>query len=123
MSRRAYFYFILVFVLGVVVGSAGTVFYGWYSGRWHHRFDEKRVVHFLRHQLKLSDAQTQQVEQIIQQTEVKFHDLQQQVEPQFEAVRNESRDRIRKVLNPQQLTKFNQLVERFDARRKRHRQR
>jgi Tfp pilus assembly protein PilN len=122
MSRRAYFYFILVFVLGVVVGSAATVFYGWYSGRWHHRFDEKRVVHFLRRELKLSDTQTQQVDQIIQQTEAKFRDLQQQAEPQFDAVRNESRDRIRKILNPQQLAKFNELVERFDARRKRHRQ-
>jgi Tfp pilus assembly protein PilN len=121
VSRRAYFYFILVFVLGVVVGSAGTVFYGWYSGRWHHRFDEKRVVHFLKRELKLSDAQTQQVEQIMQQTDGKFRDLQQQVEPQFEAIRNESRDRIRKILNPQQLAKFNQLVQRFEARHKEHR--
>ncbi len=120
MSRRAYFYFIVVFVLGLVVGSAGTVYYGWHTGRWHHRFDEHRVVSFLHRELKLSDAQTQQVQQIIEQTGTQFRDLQKQVEPQFDAVREESRDRIRKILNPEQLKRFNELVERFDARRKAH---
>lgn len=120
MSRRAYLYFVLTFVLGMVVGSTGTVFFGWYSGRWHHRrFDRHRVVQYLQRELKLSDTQTQQVEQIMQETHEKFRNLQQQVDPQFDAIRMESRDRVRKILNPDQLAKFNQLVKRFDERRRR----
>lgn len=119
MSRRAYLYFILIFVLGIVVGSAGTVFYGWYSGRWRHRhFDHHRVVQFLQRELSLSDAQTTQVEQIMRETDAKFRELQRQSEPEFDAIRNESRDRVRKILNPAQLAKFNDLVKRFDERRR-----
>lgn len=120
MSRRAYLYFVLTFFLGIVVGCAATVFYGWYSGHWHHGFDQKRVVRFLQRELKLTDTQTQQVEEIMKETAEKYSQLQKQVDPQFEAIREESRDRVRKVLNPDQLAKFNELVRRFDERRRSH---
>ena len=121
MSRRAYLYFILTFLLGLVVGSAATIFFGWRSGLIRHRHpDEKHIVQFLKRDLNLSDSQTKQVEQIVHETGEKFRHLQQQNQPQFEAVRKESEDRIRKVLNPDQLAKFNQLVERINRRRKEH---
>jgi hypothetical protein len=122
MSRRAYLYFILTFVLGLIVGGAATIFFGWRSGmiRPHHP-DEKHIVRFLERDLNLSDSQTQQVEQIVHETGGKFRQLQQQNEPQFDAIRAESRDRIRKILNPDQLAKFNQLIERMDERRREHR--
>lgn len=123
MSRRAYLYFIMTFLLGIVVGSAGTVFYGWYSGLWRHHPSEKQVVHFLRRELNLTDAQTKQVEQIMRETDEKFKELHGQVDPQFDAIRDESRDRVRKILNPEQLAQFNDLVRRFDERRKRHHRR
>ena len=122
MSRRAYLYFILTFVLGIVVGSAGTLFFGWHFGRPHGGFEPKRVVRFLQRELKLTDAQRQQVEQIMQDTDAKNKELQKQVDPQFETIREESRDRVRKILNPDQLAKFDDIVRRFDERRKRHRE-
>jgi hypothetical protein len=119
MSRRAYIYFILTFFLGLVVGSAGAVFYGWHTGVIHPRHpDEKSIVQFLQRRLDLSQAQTQQVEQILRETDEKFRQLQRQVDPQFDAIRVESREQIRKVLNPDQLTKFDEMVKRMDARRK-----
>jgi Spy/CpxP family protein refolding chaperone len=122
MSRRAYLYFILTFVLGLIVGSAATIFYGWRSGVIHPRHpDEQHIVQFLKRDLNLSDAQTQQVGEIVHETGDKIRQLQQQGEPQFDAIRAESRDRIRKVLNPDQLAKFNQLIERMDKRRREHR--
>lgn len=121
MSRRAYLYFILTFLLGIVVGSAGTVFYGWYFGRPHRGFDPQHVVRFLQRELKLTDTQRQQVEQIMQDTDAKYKDLQKEVDPQFDTIRKESRDRVRKILNPDQLAKFDEIVRRFDERRKRHR--
>jgi hypothetical protein len=123
MSRRAYLYFILTFVLGLVVGAAGTVFYGWHRGIIHPRRppDEQHIVSFLQRKLNLSDAQTKQVDQIVRDTDDKFKQLQGQVDPQFDAIRDESRDRIRKVLNAEQLAKFNELVRRMEERRKAHR--
>jgi Spy/CpxP family protein refolding chaperone len=121
MSRRAYLYFALTFVLGIVVGCAGTIFSGWYFGHPHREFDPKRVERFLKRELKLSDAQTQQLEQIMKDTDEKYKQLHIQVDPLFDAVREESRDRVRKILNPDQLAKFNELARRFDERRKRQR--
>lgn len=124
MSRRAYLYFILTFLLGLVVGAAATIFFGWRSGFIHpRRPDERHIIRFLRHQLNLSDPQAQQVEQILRETEDKYKQLQQQVDPQFDAIRAESQDRIRKILNPAQLAKFNELVRRMEERRKAHRMR
>lgn len=121
MSRRAYLYFVLTFVLGIVVGSTGTVFYGWYSGMLRHHPSQEHVLRFLRRELNLTDAQTQEVEQIMRETDEKFKQLHQQVDPQFDAIRDESHDRVRKILNPEQLAKFNDIARRLDERRKLHR--
>jgi Spy/CpxP family protein refolding chaperone len=122
MSRRAYVYFVLTFILGLVVGVGCSIFYGWHAGMFHPRHpDEKRIVHFLQHRLNLDDTQTQQVDQIVRDSSEKFRQLQQQVDPQFDAIRQESQDRIRKVLNPEQLAKFNELVRHMEERRKEHR--
>jgi hypothetical protein len=122
MSRRAYLYFILTFVLGLIVGGAATVFFGWRTGFIRpRRPDADHIVRFLKRELKLDDAQTTQVMQIVRDDQEKMRQVQQQMEPQFEVIRTEGRDRIRKVLNPDQLAKFNQLVNRIDARRKQRR--
>lgn len=123
MSRRAYLYFVLTFVLGLIVGGAATIFFLWHSGIVRpHRPDEKHIVQFLKKELSLDDAQTQQVDQILLDTDQKNKQVQQQTQPQYEAIRAEGRDRIRKILNPDQLAKFNQLVTRIDARRRAHHQ-
>ena len=118
MTRRAYLYFLLTFILGAIVGWAGTYTFGWYSGRWHHRYSRQHVVEYLHKQLSLSDAQTDQLKQIMNDMAKKDAALREQLEPQFQAIREESRNRVRQILNSQQLTKFNAMVERWDARSK-----
>lgn len=119
MSRRAYLYFILTFVLGLIVGSAATIFCGWRAGVLHpRRPDEQHITQFLKRNLNLDDSQAQQVGQIVHQTGEKIRDLQRQTEPQIDVIRAEGRDQIRKVLRSDQLTKFDQLVQRIDARRR-----
>lgn len=121
MSRRAYLYFALTFILGVVVGGAGVLLYGWYSGRWHHGPPRpEQLVQYLRKELSLTPTQTDQVRQIVQDTGKKFMAVSKQMEPQFTAVRDESRNEIRKILDPGQLAKFNELVAKWDARAKHH---
>jgi hypothetical protein len=119
MKRRAYVYFALVFVLGIIIGAAGMYSYGWYTGRWHRAFSRHRVVEYLQRELNLSQAQTQQLQQIIRSMDQKESELRDQVAPEFQAIREEARAETRKILNAQQLDRFNAMVRRWDANRKR----
>lgn len=116
MKRRAYLYFVLTFLLGVTAGGAGIFFYGWHSGHWHRDFDKQRIVRHLTRKLSLSDPQVRQLNQILDESIKKYSELQKQVEPQFAAVREERRNRIRQILTPEQLPRFNELVRRHEER-------
>ena len=121
MKRRAYVYFALIFLLGIVIGGAGMYTYGWYTGHWHRRFSRHSVVDYLHKKLALSQSQTQQLQQIINNMEKKESELRDQVAPRFQAIREETRAETRKILNAQQLDKFNAMVKRWDAKRRRGR--
>jgi len=117
MTRRAYLYFILTFLLGIIVGGAAVLFYAWNTGHWHRQFDRQRLVRRLTRQLNLNDVQVQQLNQIMDDTAKKMADLRKQMDPEFDAVRKESQDRVRQILTPEQLNKFNEMVRRFEERR------
>jgi Spy/CpxP family protein refolding chaperone len=122
MKRRAYVYFALVFVLGIAIGAAGMYSYAWYTGHWRRGQSRHRVIDYLQRELDLSQTQTQQMQQILRSLDEKESELRDQVEPRFQAIREEARAETRKILNPQQLKKFNELVKRWDAKRNRSRQ-
>lgn len=117
MKRRAYVYFVMTFVLGLIIGAAGMYSFGWYTGRWHRAFSRHRVVEYLRQQLSLSQAQTQQLQQILKEMNQRESSLHDQIEPQFQAIREEARQETRKILNQHQLQKFNAMVKQWDERR------
>jgi Spy/CpxP family protein refolding chaperone len=117
MKRRAYVYFVLVFVLGIAIGATGMYSYAWYTGHWHRGFSRARVIEYLQKELALSQTQTEQLQQIFRVMDQKESDLRDQLAPQFRAIREEARTETRKILNPQQLEKFNEMVKRWDARR------
>lgn len=121
MRRRAYVYFALTFGLGLVIGAAGMYSYGWYTGHWHEKFSRHRVVDYLQRELGLSQTQTQQLQQIITSMDKKESVLRVQLAPQFQAIRQEARAETRKILNDQQREKFNEMVKRWDARRRKAR--
>ena len=121
MTRRAYLYFALTFLLGVVVGGAGFFFFGWYTGHWHRGFDKGRIVRHMSRDLKLSSEQTGQLNRIMDESVQKFRALREQQRPQFDVLQNENRENIRKILTPEQIVRFNEMVQRFDeARKRRH---
>lgn len=123
MKRRFYVYFALIFLVGIVIGAAGMYSYAWYTGHWHRKFSRHRVVDYLQKELSLSQSQTQQLQQIVDNMEKKESELRDQVSPQFQAIREEARNETRKILNSQQIEKFNAMVKRWDARRNRSRHR
>ncbi len=118
MTCRAYTYFIATFLLGVVVGGVGVFLYAWHWGRWHRGFARERVIHELTRELDLSETQVGQLRRIMDDSEKKFREVRKQVRPQFDAIREESHERVRQILNPEQVEKFNALIRRQDGRRR-----
>jgi Spy/CpxP family protein refolding chaperone len=118
VTRRAYFYFVLTFLLGIIVGGAGMFYYGWYSGHWRHEFDQKRIILHIKRDLNLDDSQVQKLTQIFQESSRKRKELEQKNQPEMDALRKETRDQIRQILNPEQLAKFNEHVRLSNERMK-----
>ncbi|MBI4164759.1 MAG: hypothetical protein HY508_03375 [Acidobacteria bacterium] len=118
--RRAYIYFALTFLLGVLVGGVGLFFYGWHMGSMSGPARRERMIWRMTRHLNLNDGQVQQIRAILEETGGKVEALRKQHRPEFDAIRTDSRDRIRKVLTPEQATKFDEIVKRFDERRQRY---
>lgn len=118
MTRRAYVYFVVTFILGAIVGGAGVFLYGWYAGHWHHDFNQKRIIRYMTQDLKLDDGQVQKLTQILDESGKKRKELEQKLKPQFDALHEETRNQIRLILLPGQLARFNEYVRRSDERKR-----
>jgi Spy/CpxP family protein refolding chaperone len=121
MSRRVYFYFAMTFILGAVLGGVGVYYYLWNTGRLQHHdgFNKAHAVAHLKKVLSLSDAQAQQIGQIFDDASQRVRDLQKQMDPQFMAIHQDTRARIRQVLDSEQAKKFDEFVRAIDERHRR----
>jgi len=119
MRGTAYIYFALTFLLGVILGGTCLYYYAWSAGHWHRPFNRQSFVRHLKADLNLSDTQVPQLERILDSSISRFTSAQQQSDAQLNAIREETRDAIRQILSPQQIQKFNELVRRWDERRRR----
>ena len=120
MTRRVYFYFSVTFLLGIILGGVGVYYFLWSTGRLSHRgFNRDRAVAHFKKELDLSADQVEKIGAIFDETSQKVRDLQKQTEPQFQALHLETRGRIRQVLNPDQVKKFDEMMRQSDERHKR----
>lgn len=113
MKQRAYLYFLSTFLLGVVVGAVGLFLYAWYGGHWHRPMAPRDFVKYLTQELNLSAQQTSQLTQILSDSRTKYEALHAQVRPQFEALRQDTDNQIRQILNADQLLKFDEVIRRW----------
>jgi hypothetical protein len=123
-SRRAVVYLVLVFLLGFALGALGMVWagrHGWtYADSNHHR--RPKGVEWLDRELNLSPEQHQQVEAILDEMGQAYREIRQRTRPEYDAVRQKGRDRIRALLREEQRPRFEQLVRELDEREARRRQ-
>jgi Spy/CpxP family protein refolding chaperone len=121
MNRRVYLYFTLTFILGGVLGGAGEYYFLWHNGRLQHpgSFNKAHAEAHLKKELNLTPTEMQQLDQIFDASSRKMADLQQQLDPQFQAIHMETRANIRQILDPDQAKKFDEFVRQMDERRKR----
>jgi len=124
-TRRAIVYLLLVFLLGLALGSVGT-FWAWKSGKlrawWGSRSAQRSPVEWLNRELNLTAEQQKQLEAILDETAAGYRSIRERVGPEYEQVRQAGREKIRAILTPEQRAKFEELVRAIDEERARHRQ-
>lgn len=122
-SRRAVVLLLVVFVLGVALGAVGTYFAGarvWGARSEAHAPQDRRarMVEQMARELNLTPDQRNQIDSILADVQTKYAALHEQISPQTEQVRQQGRERIRALLQPEQKPKFEEFLRRMDEERK-----
>lgn len=119
MTRRAYLYFGLTFIFGIILGAAGFYAYATQTGHWHRHFSRERLIQQMTRDLDLSSDQVQQLRGILDDSGKKYHAMEQQVEEQAHALHQETRGRIRQMLRPEQAAKYDAIINQHEKERRR----
>ena len=119
--RRVFALVIVLFILGMALGASGTYLAlerRMRAPNYPGRPTRAQVVTQLTKALDLTPQQKTQLETIIDQAHVRFHALDVQVEPQYDAIRQDTRNQIRAILRSDQIKKFEALASHWDKERR-----
>jgi Spy/CpxP family protein refolding chaperone len=119
-EKRAVTLVVVVFLLGIALG--GIAVHMWahhHASRAHSgHHTPTKIVQDMTDQVGLTPDQQKQVLAIIDDTRAKYQAISAQMQPQFEQARADARGRIRALLTPEQLPKFEEFIRRVDEERK-----
>lgn len=123
--REAAVLVFVVFLLGLLCGGVGTHLWG--QRVWGGRQEmaghpgppsRARIVNDFTRELQLTPDQQAKIGSIIDNTRAQVRALYQPLDAQHEQIRQDARARIRAVLTPEQLPKFDSFMQRIDQQRK-----
>lgn len=122
-NRKAYLAVFILFILGIALGSVGTYLV---TMRVQAARPQAGLAHNPGHtmetyarDLNLNSEQQTQIQAILNDTRARYAELHQKLDPEYEQVRHEGRERIRQVLTPEQRPKFEELLRQMDEDRRR----
>ena len=128
-NRKAVLIVFVLFVLGIALGSVGTYLV---TERVLAARPQGAPLRYLAtpannghmamytRDLNLTPDQQTQIQGILNDTRAKYGELHAKLDPEYEEVRQQGRERIRQVLTPDQRPKFEELLRQIDEdRRKR----
>ncbi len=121
-SRKAVLLVFVLFVLGIALGSLGTyvVTTRVLAARPQATL-ARNPAHTMRmytRDLNLNPDQQNQIQAILNDTRARYAGLHEKLDPEYEQVRQQGRDRIRQVLTPEQRPKFEELLRQMDEDRR-----
>jgi Spy/CpxP family protein refolding chaperone len=125
VQQKATFWLALVFVLGTALGAVlGYAFaHRSYASTAPTQLTAEQRRAQKREQLtrdvNLTAEQQSQVNAILDQAQIEYKAIHAVSDPQVDAVRQKSRDKIRQILTPDQKPKFEEFIRRMDEERKR----
>ena len=115
-KRKAHLIILAAFILGIVVGGSGQYLL-------LHRSMNNQVVapmktiDELTQRLNLTPDQRTRIDQFLSDSRRQFLALDEEVRPQYKAIRVENRKRISALLTPEQQPLFEQYTRELDAKR------
>jgi Spy/CpxP family protein refolding chaperone len=120
-SRKALLLVFVLFVLGVALGSVGTyvVTMRVQAARPQATLahNPARTMAMYTRDLNLSTEQQGQIQAILNDTRSRYAGLHEKLDPEYEQVRQQGRDRIRQILTPEHRPKFEDLLRQIDEDR------
>ena len=126
MTRRVVIYFAVTFLLGVFVGSGGSVLWKKYR-HWNRPPLEERIARHLEHELSLSEDQSSQVRKIYADWMKKFSGIRgrmkEDMESEMQSLRENTRKQVEEILTSEQQERFAEMVREYDERHRRRRER
>ena len=122
-SRKAFLLVFVLFVLGIGIGSVGTYVVTTEVQAARPRpslsHNYAGTLAMFTHGLSLSPDQEKQLESIFNDMRAHYEALHEKLDPEYEQVRHEGRQRIREILTPEQRPKFEDLLRQIDEERHR----
>lgn len=119
-NRKAVLLVLLVFALGIGLGSVGTYMV---TTRVHAArplqatHDPANTMAMFTRNLNLNPDQQKQIQAILTETRARYAEIHSQADPEYEKARHEGREKIRHVLTDEQRPKFEDLLRRMDEER------
>jgi Spy/CpxP family protein refolding chaperone len=121
-NRRAVLLVFVLFVLGIALGSVGTyvVTMRVQAARPQATLahNPARTMAMYTRDLNLSPDQQNQIQAILNDTRSRYAELHEKLDPEYEQVRQQGRERIRQILTPEQRPKFEDLLRQIDEDRR-----
>jgi len=115
-------YLFLVFISGAVVGALGYRMYSPPSARSEHRVTpeqwRKQYLDELTARVGLTPDQVTKVNVILDETDARFNQLHDQHHQAMEQIKEDHRAKLRALMTPDQLVKYEQFRAERDARMK-----
>jgi Spy/CpxP family protein refolding chaperone len=115
-------YLFLVYISGAVVGALGFRMYSPPSARSEHRLSpeqwRKQYLDELTSRVNLTPDQVQKVNAILDETDARFNQLHDQHHQAMEQIKEDHRAKLRALMTPDQVVKYDQFRAERDARMK-----
>lgn len=123
VQQKATFWLALVFLMGTALGAVlGYAFaHRSYAAPAELTQEQRRAQRReqMTREVGLSHEQQTQVISILDQAQSEYKAIHALSDPQIDAVRQKSRDKIRQILTPEQKPKFEVFIRKLDEERKR----
>jgi hypothetical protein len=123
-NRKAVLLVLVLFFLGIALGSVGTYLVTMRAEAARPQatlaHNPARTMAIYTRDLNLNADQQTQIQVILNDMRAKYAALHEKLDPEYEQVRQQGRERIRQLLTPDQRPKFEELLRQIDEdRRKR----
>ncbi len=123
VKQKAALWVVVVFLLGVTLGGVfGYLFAkevrGDLRGDMHFAARRAQKIEQSTKDLDLTTDQQKKLDAIVTETQGRFKAIHESMRPQIDEARGIARNKIRAILTPQQLPKFEEHIRRMDEERK-----